>query len=383
MNGSAVDVTASLIANAMGALLLICVAAGNVFVIREQAKRNKHLVLLAAITVFSCILDSISALADGHHRAAVFVSNTLLFVSGPVLAATWLLLMADYIKVRISKTRRLVVGIFLTAALILITVNLFTPVLFTVNEYGVYQRVDGLYIIYATSYFGLVLDVVAMYIWKKHESGGLKFFPMWAFIIPIAIGMGIQNFFFGVSTIAPFMAISVTSMAISFQNNLLYKDQLTDLYNRYYLSVLDKKMSKSAGREFSIVMLDINDFKSINDVYGHGAGDEALVQLSSILTSIVDKSGEVIRYAGDEFIIILNSHDDTAVEALISCIHQSLKDFSETAEVPYTLSVAAGWCKFHFGEKTLNAFITEADRRMYKNKKDYYRMNPQHDRRNR
>ncbi len=376
---SSINIAATLIADLMGVLLLICVAAGNRYVSKEQFKRNIHLVVLYGVTMFSCTMDIVSAFADGNDPILSFVSGTLLFFCGPITAVAWIGLIAKHIKIRLSKIHKMIICIFFSIAMGLIIVNIFTPVLFIINENDIYQRVDGLYIIYAFSYFGLIFDAIGMYLVKKHESGGLKFFPMWGFVIPIAIGMVIQNMFFGVSTIAPFMTISITLMINSFQNQMIFRDQLTDLYNRYYLSLLEKKFSGKSSREYSVLMLDINDFKSINDLYGHDAGDDALVNLSKVLVSVVDKDGEIIRYAGDEFIIILNSHEEKVIEALINRIHQTLKDFSDSKTTPYELSVSVGWCRFSFGGKSLNEYINEADKRMYTNKQAHYKVYPKLD----
>lgn len=375
---STINVTAVLIANAMGVLLLLFVGSGNRFVLKEQTKRNRCLIAIALINILSCVIDGIVCVADGRPGALahdiIFWGNSILYLNALLMAILWILLVADYIKIKLSTAHKVIMASFFTLVVILLITNIFTPILFFVNEDNLYVRVDGLYAIYAASYFGFMLDGVAMYLWKRHQSGGLKFFPIWAFVIPIAIGMIIQNTFFGVSTIGPFMSIAITAVAISFQNNFLFRDQLTDLYNRYYLAMLGKTISQRPGREYTVIMFDINDFKSINDTYGHGVGDEALVRLSNILTTTVDKTGEVIRYAGDEFVILLNSHDDAVIEGFIARIHQALDELGSAEDAQYKISVATGWHKFHLeGKGNLNEYIGEADKRMYADKQEYYK----------
>lgn len=372
---STINIEAVLVADIMGVLLLICVVVGNLFANKKQGNRNKYLFRLIIITICSCVLDAVGTLVDGKNRFAVYLCDTLSFLCFPMMGMLWILLVSRHIKVKLSNIHFAIICSFCLIAVGLIVANLFTPILFTINEFNVYERVNPFYLIYSTCYFGLLADVVILYIMKKHDSGGIKFFPMWSFIVPIAFGLIIQNSLFGVSTIAPFMTISITSVVFSFQKELLFRDQLTDLYNRYYLSVLEKRIIKNQGKNYSVIMLDINSFKSINDIYGHDMGDDALIQLSKILVSVVDKLGEVIRYAGDEFIIVLNSHDDEVTEKIISKINKRLEEFSKSRTAPYDLSVAMGWCNIDF-EKTPNEIINEADKRMYNNKQEFYKNNP-------
>ncbi len=92
----------------------------------------------------------------------------------------------------------------------------------------------------------------------------------------------------------------------------LYRhDALTEAYNRHaFYEELDNLLSKSNDRETATIMIDINDFKTINDKYGHNAGDKVLCLLSNIiLTSICDHS-IYCRWGGDEFLIAMNCEHD-------------------------------------------------------------------------
>lgn len=90
--------------------------------------------------------------------------------------------------------------------------------------------------------------------------------------------------------------------------DLAIKDGLTSLYNhRHMHELLDKyvKQAKRYNRPLSLMMLDIDNFKKINDIYGHQFGDEVLSQLSSVLLSSIREQDIVGRYGGEEFVIIL------------------------------------------------------------------------------
>lgn len=370
---SSINVPAIVIANCLAVALLICLFLGNKNIFHEQSLRNKYLILLVIVTIISSVLDCISAVIDGYSKYGVLISNTFLFYSAPITSVCWIILVADYMKIRISKLHKILIFVFFSITVSLITINIFYPILFRVNEYEIYERIDGLFTIYSVSYFLLMFDVIFLYLLKKYQSGGIKMFPIWSYVIPISIGIVIQLSFYGVSTISPFMAVAITSMTISFQNGLLFRDQLTNLYNRYYLSLLEKSIKMRPPRIYSVILLDINEFKHINDTQGHNAGDAALIDFSEILIKSVDKYGEVIRYAGDEFVIVLNSSNADDVENFISSIKNSLKEFKSADPYYYVLSASFGWARYNALESSLNDTITEADNKMYIEKEIYYK----------
>lgn len=99
--------------------------------------------------------------------------------------------------------------------------------------------------------------------------------------------------------------------------NLIHTDPHTGLYNhRFFHEVLDEEFAraKEEGSQLSLVLLDLDYFKSINDVYGHQVGDQVLKQFAQMLKKIVRRSNSVIRYGGEEFIIL--SPQTNRVEAV-------------------------------------------------------------------
>lgn len=108
-------------------------------------------------------------------------------------------------------------------------------------------------------------------------------------------------------------------------NELTNKDALTNCYNRKYLNKLMFNMNKDK-KDYSMIVFDLDNFKSVNDVYGHEKGDILLVKIASLaLDRTQSVGGDVIRYGGDEFIIILHQRLEFAVkfmEKLKSDMHE-------------------------------------------------------------
>ena len=99
---------------------------------------------------------------------------------------------------------------------------------------------------------------------------------------------------------------------------LAFKDALTDLYNRrYFLDMAHTvlKNNNNKERHFSIIMLDVDYFKNINDTYGHLVGDEVLRIISKRIVNVTEKNTVIARYGGEEFIVMLdNVKEDNTIE---------------------------------------------------------------------
>lgn len=128
---------------------------------------------------------------------------------------------------------------------------------------------------------------------------------------------------------------------------LSVKDKLTGLYNRRYF---DKHFedellrAKRAGDPLSLLMMDLDRFKSFNDTYGHVAGDMALVAMSQVLQSATQRKTDfVTRYGGEEFVIVLFRTDLQGAQNIADRIHEMLKETVVLEEYPdLRLSVSIG-----------------------------------------
>jgi len=128
---------------------------------------------------------------------------------------------------------------------------------------------------------------------------------------------------------------------------LLFEDELTGLYNRRFLqNYLQFKIAWDAleGRHVSLLMMDIDYFKKINDTYGHDMGDHTLVHLANILREVSTDTGLPIRYGGDEFMILLQGKDQEAAleigKRLVRMVHEKPFQLNEgKGEIYFTLSV--------------------------------------------
>ncbi|UCF56319.1 MAG: GGDEF domain-containing protein, partial [Deltaproteobacteria bacterium] len=100
-------------------------------------------------------------------------------------------------------------------------------------------------------------------------------------------------------------------------SRLIFEDELTGLYNRRFLyQYLRSKVQWDAlgNRPFSLLMMDVDNFKQINDRYGHQIGDQALIWVAGLLKEVAGRDGLTIRYAGDEFMLLLQTDKQASLQ---------------------------------------------------------------------
>ncbi len=148
-------------------------------------------------------------------------------------------------------------------------------------------------------------------------------------------------------------------------------DVLTGLHNRNYFEMvmpLEVEKVRRYGGKLSIAMIDIDKFKQINDTYGHLHGDGVLKECASILCRSIRSSDLLVRFGGDEFLIVMPETDCTEKDALIARINENISAWnSEYASSDYRLSLSIGCAVLEEG-RCLAEVIKEADDRMYRNK---------------
>ena len=152
------------------------------------------------------------------------------------------------------------------------------------------------------------------------------------------------------------------------------QDPLTGLYNRRYLQDVSQKLINLARREkqdLSVIMLDIDKFKNINDSYGHGTGDAVIKRLASLLQKYSRKSDVISRIGGEEFAILLPNTSKKGAYGVAMKItemvgKQKVK-INKTDSLPFTISSGIDGVDLE-SDQNLDAALTRADSAMYQAK---------------
>lgn len=142
-----------------------------------------------------------------------------------------------------------------------------------------------------------------------------------------------------------------------------YKDSLTGAYSRMYLEDF-----KSSLENFeAVAVIDVDSFKQINDTYGHLIGDKALQFISKLIEEAVDNYGVVIRYGGDEFLVLCNHISQQKFNSLMQKIKERVHNATLKNYPKLQLEISIGGS---YRATSLSNGIAAADREMYKNKQN-------------
>jgi diguanylate cyclase (GGDEF)-like protein len=151
---------------------------------------------------------------------------------------------------------------------------------------------------------------------------------------------------------------------------LAITDGLTGLYNsRYFYKDLDLEIARTEryGSSFSLMLFDIDDFKRLNDTYGHQAGDEVLQELARILKTVSRVTDVVVRYGGEEFIIILPNTSEGEAIALANRIRRTVEEtkIRINMEERVSITLSGGIASFPLNASSAKDLLNAADQAMY------------------
>lgn len=146
---------------------------------------------------------------------------------------------------------------------------------------------------------------------------------------------------------------------LSGYSDKLYKDALTGVYNRRFFEDKIKNMTDQAG----VAVIDLDDFKIHNDSYGHNAGDAALTTTVEVIKKNIRKTDILIRYGGDEFLLILPSIREANFSQKLKLIQEKVHEAVIPGYSRIQLSVSIGGAMFQSGK--IEDTIANADKQMY------------------
>ena len=338
------------------------------------------------INVLIFIFDTGMWLFDGSQievlRTGNYIVTMLYYVCNPLICFWWLMY-TDY-KVYESrrglKKRSRIYLIPCAVCAVLSIMSLFTGWFFIIDENNNYSR-GPLFVImavvsllYLASSLGISLRDVIKNGWSENKSINIH---LLVFPVGIILATAIQIIFFGVSIIWVCSMLAFSSMYINIQNGEISTDHQTGLYNRRRFDEhigRRLKRNKKGNNVFAIIM-DIDDFKNVNDKYGHLAGDKALVKIAELLRKNCKGTDDfVARLGGDEFIIVGERTDTADIQKLLDRISKDVISYNNRSELDFPIKLSMGYAVLE-KDGTRSSLLTAADRAMYRNKQERKSLN--------
>jgi len=383
------DLITVLLVNGITLFIILYTALTSSFMLKEKNKSNTFLKIMLNIIFYSVILDTLSYVFDtkyGVVKANLF-NDIMIYITCSLIRLGLLaglicfnLYFAYRLNGYIDKRRLYTSNIVIMIGVICLIVNIFTPFVFDVVDSSFSRGGFGYYMFYILAFI-LLLDTFGFYIYVRIKGGLLKFFPVWFFLAPMIVAAVVQYFLPDISTIWIGAALTVDFLFMALQNDTLFRDRLTKLYNRMFLDLLKNVMEKaSKNKNFTAMMLDLNGFKLINDEFGHHVGDLALIKTGDLLREAVGSYGAVIRFAGDEFIVIINTQNDNIIDRIVKNIDLVFDNFNKSNETEYKLSISLGYSKVDLKNSSIDDIMKDIDEKMYLDKQEKHKAHPEWDR---
>lgn len=148
-------------------------------------------------------------------------------------------------------------------------------------------------------------------------------------------------------------------------------DPLTELYNRRYLDqIMPRELSRAdrLGTPLTFLMLDVDNFKSVNTRFGHLRGDRVLSEVAQLLKRTFRTSDTVVRYGGDEFLVVMTETNETQAQPALERLLQQVDRWNRAnSGEGFTLSLSCGLAAYSKGENAADV-LHAADQRMYVHK---------------
>ncbi len=148
-------------------------------------------------------------------------------------------------------------------------------------------------------------------------------------------------------------------------------DPLTQSFNRRYMDrLMEKELSRAIrlNTQIAFLMIDVDEFKSVNTRYGHIVGDTILREVADVIRRSVRASDTVVRYGGDEFLVILTEAVEMDVERVIGRIGNRVRSWNQSCDIDgYQMGLSCGWAMHETGAQVSES-LAAADKKMYETK---------------
>jgi diguanylate cyclase (GGDEF)-like protein len=328
-------------------------------------------IALIVIDLVTWVFDGIPGFWSG---LTVHSTNLLLFIMEPFASAFWVLY-ANYLVFhddqRIARLKKqLSVPLLFNAALSIASLS--TGWFFSINGQNIYQR-GNFYWVHLLFCMVLMLYPFTFILKNRKKIPDKYFFSLITFLIPISIGTVLQVLYYGVTYLWTGMMLSLVIVYLTIQDRESSTDFLTEVYNRKQLDHFVKSKINGGRRQkpFSAILMDLDQFKEINDRYGHDVGDEALQDTVKVLRKCLRQNDFLARYGGDEFLVVLDIDDLPMLEMTIQRINSGFRTYNEENHKPFSLNVSLGYQVYDYQTAmTSEEFLKVLDTLMYQDKKE-------------
>jgi len=374
--------TFSLILNTYSIILLSIVCLHSLKQTERESLQYRLYMMMLQITILMLVVDILSRFdgrPDTIYPIINHFGNFLIFLFNPILPSLWLL----YVHYQVFYSKKKMILLLYP----LLAINAANAVLLILSQFfGWFYFIDSDNIYHRGSLFGLsisftlVITLAAFFLIVTNRKKIEKkyYFSLVFFALPLYVCVILQVRFYSMPLMLNSAVLSLLIVFLNIQNQNMYIDYLTGVNNRKKLETyLKEKISTSTeNKTFSAILIDLDNFKSINDTFGHDIGDNALETSVKLIKHCTGPNDFIARFGGDEFYIVLDISQTRDLELTILRINSCIEKYNESSSQPYKLGFSMGYAVYDsHSHMNLLEFQKQLDKLMYEKKRVNKEMN--------
>ena len=337
--------------------------------------------------VLFCVLvsDLFQWALDGRPGSSVtvllYIDNTLYYLFQIAAVIVW----NDYVHYRVLrkvKSKNVIIATsiapFALVTLMMLT-NPLTHFIFYIGNGNHYERgpLSNPLAILVMGYL-LYTSIWIMFMRRKEMLASIRreYLILAGFVVAPFLGAIIQLNAFGISLIWPLASISMLILYINRSQDEISIDALTGLNNRGSLDkYLVERVFPESEERLTLILMDLDKFKTINDELGHDMGDVALREVSEIIRQSFSSGHNFLaRYGGDEFVVVIPQIDDPRmIDGYMRNLRSNVENFNKAESFPIRISISCGMAFYPREEvNTPEDLLKSADNQMYEEKERHH-----------
>ncbi|MDY0074984.1 MAG: GGDEF domain-containing protein [Acholeplasmataceae bacterium] len=338
---------------------------------RDQFSFSSRLLrIIVFLTLTGLIMEPIAWFIENKqgsfYHVMGYLTNSILFFVATLLAGIWM----SYWEYKLSQSKKTIVAKKYNMypsiiQIILLVFNAFTHVFFEIDATNTFVQTPFYWVLYLVYYgfFGYLIYLLIKY--RKQTSPHIILGAVLFMLLPLASSV-IQIFYPDLIFSWPSLVLAILFVYLFLETTTGNIDDLTQLYTRRLLELHLKALIEDK-KEFYAIMIDLDHFKSVNDLYGHRTGDQVLASFAGLIKR-TEPSQEafVSRLGGDEFFIVHRGSLVKAPTLYINLMRDKMKSDSILAKFPF-LDFSAGYIIYD-ESMTLDDVLNLADKMMYEEK---------------
>ena len=336
--------------------IMIVIVGGNHFLAKDI--KFGYLCTFSAIILVS-ISEFLGVYLDGKPENTRVLHYAVKFVE--LAVAPFIPLTFANMIFKMRKLEKVVIQSILITHVVFEFISLFGGFVFYIDENNIYQHAQHYYIYLSVCFISICHLFMVGYKFSKRYQNQDGYILL-LILLFLASGIIFQTFNPNVRIDWITVAISSTAMYIYHNGLMQYVDGLTQLLSQKTFLTYTANLRNPA----TILVFDIDKFKSINDAYGHQFGDKCLIEVAKTIKACYRKYGTCYRIGGDEFAVILNNYD--RIDKINHVFNMTIEKYREVDARFPTISV--GYSMFNPEYDIITEVIEKADKNMYSNKQE-------------